>query len=544
MQNNIEQVSRGQLSLLMYRYRYFILFGIFLVIYFLLAYHLVFDLHYAFGDAVTRTEKPFLVLYDNEPKLASIGFIWPPLPSLVQIPFIAMFKGIAVYGFAGKLVTVFFGALNVVLIYFFLERMPIRQWQKLILVLCYGLNPMILFYAINGMSETTFLFFVIGIAWHFYRWQQDKRFYHLLAMGVALSLAFLTRYETFALIASVGVLVFLTVTFFTKRQEEKKLPLVKQIKNGLDLTTFVLMPAIITVIAWAGVNWLIMGDPLHFFHGEYSVSEQSNSIGGEAMSVSHDILKSIWYSYKRVAILFPAFSLFSLIIIISIRQYSWLRTSMFMLALTIPAFEVLVHFLGKSFGWLRFFIYSIPFSFILLTVIWNKYTKIKLPMFAVVVVMLVLSGYMSGIAMLDSSFGKEEYASARAFVDNKEIANKDITYDMDIEVVNYLKNELQPTDKILLDDFLGYGIVLNHGDPKIFINNSDKEFDSAVGFPEKYADYILIPAPGSTGIARLDIFNRTYPDMYEKGASYLQLVHSFNNTWRLYRVVDKKGNKF
>ncbi len=525
-------------STFLYRYRYALIFVFFAIFYFVLSWHLVFNLHYAFGDAVTRTEKPFLVLYDNEPKLAALGFIWPPLPSLIQLPFIAMFKGIIIYGFAGKLVTVFFGALNVVLIYLFLERIRIRQGWKLLLTTLYALNPMIVFYAINGMSETTFLFFVIATAWHFYRWQIDKIFYHPLFIGIYLSLAFLTRYETFALTAAIGVLMFLTSIFSgtLSGDQEVKESMLKRLKEGVNITLFSLVPVITTIFLWMGVNWLIMGDPLHFFRGSYSASEQSNSIGGEPLQTSHNVVQTIWYSYKRIFLLFPLFSFLVIFTIMRAKKYAWLGISMVLLALSIPAFEIFVHYLGKSFGWLRFFIYIIPFSFVLLAIILGYRKKISNIVMIIIVVAIVISSGFSGVTMLNEKYGKEECASVRALIDNEVIKEDIITYDTDIKVVNYLKGILNPQDKVLIDDFLGLGILLNYGDPKIFINNSDREFDLAVTSPDKYADYILIPASDGRGISKLDIFNRTYPEMYNKGADYLTLIEEFDSRWRLYQV--------
>jgi hypothetical protein len=39
------------------------------------------------GDSLARLTNAWLVLHGTEVKLASIGFVWPPIPTLLIIPF-------------------------------------------------------------------------------------------------------------------------------------------------------------------------------------------------------------------------------------------------------------------------------------------------------------------------------------------------------------------------------------------------------------------------------------------------------------------------
>lgn len=536
------------------RHRYFIIFSIFLGVYFVTAYHLVFDLHHVFGDAVTRAEKPFLVLYDSESKLASLGFVWPPLPSLIQIPVLAIFKGLATHGFSSNLTTAVFGALNVVLIFRFLEKTSIARGWQIILVTIYALNPMIFFYAINGMSETIFLFFVILIAWSFFRWQENQRLIHLVLIGFSLLAAFLTRYETFVLIVTIAVLIFATVVLeyinFTsnKIDNRQKTSSLSALNTAFSVSFFAIVPAIFIVFGWMFVNWMIMDDPVYFFRGAYSVSEQSDIIMGEALKMSHNIIASVGYSMERIFLLFPIFLFLLFFLIVFYWRYSWRVWSMVLLSLAVPAFEILMHYLGKSFGWLRFFIYIIPFSFILISVMWYKQKKIGNMVLVIISGLLLVSSWSSILVMKQRKYGQEEFIATRAFLQDTQVKNIDLTgetgglknndvsYDVDMQVVSFLKKILQPGEKVLVDDFIGFGIVLNYGDPKIFITEVDREYKKAVENPRKYADYVLIPSAETIPFAYLDIFNRKYPKVFYKGLEHTTLEKDFEKRWRLFRL--------
>src|SRR5690349_4617983 len=39
-----------------------------------------------FIDSLSRTANAFYVLFSRDPHLAAVGFVWNPLPSLIQLP--------------------------------------------------------------------------------------------------------------------------------------------------------------------------------------------------------------------------------------------------------------------------------------------------------------------------------------------------------------------------------------------------------------------------------------------------------------------------
>src|SRR3954469_15365368 len=59
-------------------------------VYLTAAVYFVLIRHSIFGDALSRVANAQYVLSSRDPHLASIGFVWNPLPSLVLVPFVPL----------------------------------------------------------------------------------------------------------------------------------------------------------------------------------------------------------------------------------------------------------------------------------------------------------------------------------------------------------------------------------------------------------------------------------------------------------------------
>ena len=67
---------------------------------------------------------------------------------------------------------------------------------------------MIVFYGANGMSEAPFIFFMSWAVRRLIMWMVDDDVHHLVAAGgIAMGLAYLTRYDAVACVAAAGLLV-------------------------------------------------------------------------------------------------------------------------------------------------------------------------------------------------------------------------------------------------------------------------------------------------------------------------------------------------
>ncbi len=246
------------------------LFLISFIVYMVVADYLVIHLHYTNADAYTRVADATYVLYSRDPHLGAIGFIWPPLPGLLNIPILALqhwFPFLITHAFAGSVQAALFGAGSVVLINLGLRRagviLPVR-WLVLVMWIA---NPMTALYSAQGMSEAPFVFFVIASLLSFMRWTDTRKPAELAALGVLVGLGTLVRVEMIPMALAVGAGVFFCS--------------VKRRTSWRELETQMLLyalPAAFVLALWIGSTWVIERDPLYIFHSSYS--QQAAATGG------------------------------------------------------------------------------------------------------------------------------------------------------------------------------------------------------------------------------------------------------------------------
>ncbi len=99
-----------------------------------------------------------------------------------------------------------------------------------------------------------------------------------------------------------------------------------------------------------------------------------------------------------------------------------------------------------------------------------------------------------------------------------------------------------PEGSVLLDVFLGFGIVVNSDNPRQFVITPDRDFKAILADPAAYGVKYLVVPPTDKELGQLDALNREYPTLYSDGAGFATLVREFNTFlpyytyWRLYRV--------
>ena len=82
-------------------------------LYVLVGAYIVLGRHIVAGDAAARVAQAWYVIASRDPHLAAIGFVWNPLPSLLEIPLVALrglWPALTQYMFAGTIVSAVFMA--------------------------------------------------------------------------------------------------------------------------------------------------------------------------------------------------------------------------------------------------------------------------------------------------------------------------------------------------------------------------------------------------------------------------------------------------
>ncbi len=229
--------------------------ALFAAIYFLIGYRTVVDLNLVNFDSLSRMAHAYFVWYNDPPKLAAIGFVWPPVQTIMYLPFV-LIKPLATSLAAMPAMSAAFMAATMVVINLGFRAAQMRWFLRWPLLLAFGLNPMIVYYGANGMAEAVYLFFLTFAVYFLIRWRQTHHNHLLAFVGFGIALSMLSRYEIvpFAALLAAG-LTLVILTTWGKRERARSL------ESGLVLY---LAPVIYFGMAWLFFNWLILGDPLYF----------------------------------------------------------------------------------------------------------------------------------------------------------------------------------------------------------------------------------------------------------------------------------------
>ncbi|MFD1677498.1 ArnT family glycosyltransferase [Alicyclobacillus fodiniaquatilis] len=502
-----------------------------------------YDVHVVFyhSDGISRVANAFYVLYSRDPHLGAIGFVWNPLPSVIDLLFLSLYHWIpamATKGIAGLLMSSIFAALTAgLLARAFLQR-GLPKWSAVVFPLLFSLNPMVFLFGFNGMSDAPFVFFTILCMISFLNWLDEDQLGDLIVAGFALAFAFWCRYEAVPFGVSIFVSCVIVTAAIHKSQKPPTERLFRYRWNRAEGTLMVIAtPLIYSVIAWVLLNAMIMKNPLYFLNSDYSNTAQiqghlSNPVYA---AMVHHPLSAVVYALKKVAVFsVPLFAIL-LLRLFNRRFFRWDTVILLGVFFSIPMLQILMLYKGTTLAWLRYFMYVLPVS-----VAWLPYelSKLKrrwqmsLPLAAMVVNFALLSYVITQPAIapdentfLQNTFGHHN----QTYVEEHQQIQ--IAHDLDKEV---------PNATILADSFSAYLIILESRYPRRFYITSDFGFKDAISNPKLYGvQYILIPKPGDPSV--ISAINNAYPNLYAHGASWGTLVKQFPGDWRLYRVIKSTG---
>ena len=522
-----------------------LLFLLAIAMYLTAASYLVFHVHYMIDDAYARIDNAFDVLFTRDPHLAAIGFVWPPLPSFLELPIIA-FKGVwpalVNQGFAGSILASIFSAGTVVLINSGLRWAGVVRGMRWVFCLVWIVNPMTLIYATQGMSEAEFIFFAVAAILVFLRWCDSRRAALLPLMGILAGLGCLCRNEMIVLTVFMGVGV-----------------IVRSVRWRLSLReveTYALMfglPALLMIMLWLGSMTIIMHDPLYWLHvqgyGNAAAASAAATVGGNG---GGGITVDTWSAAINFVIshslaLYPAViaALGMLGAHILVRRDR--VTGFILVALAFPIALVDIYLLrkGSLAPTLRYQIFVIPYTFIVFIYV-LRYLRSRNSIFSSwaalgMVVVLGLSNIVSAGTLGDPTMSTQESPLIAALTTNRTLEQLNLPSAIDAGMALAPKVAALASDHGLIacDSTVCFPIILNAADPKQYVVTSDRDFQAVINQPQVYhVEYFLVMDPARGG--GRDELNDLYPDLYQDGGGFSVLVGQAG-AYRLYRIVGPTG---
>ncbi len=497
-----------------------------LIIFCVVAYLLVFRLNIFLTDSMARTRAAWQVFFSSEPKLENVGFVWAPLPTILQLPLVII-PAMRYKGISGNLVTAICGAVSVQVLLLFLRQAKLPVIPRWLLLASFVLNPFMLFYSANGMSEVVLALFVLLATYFYLRWHQTKQLINLIICGIATSLAFLSRYDA-SFVAAV-VTIFIGLEYVSRKPRDPV--------KAESLILIYASPVAYTIALWIFFNWLIMGDPLYFLRSAYSNAGQIGyqlALIPDLLPLKHNMIGSLWVGLKEATELFPVSVLATvwLAIMATVRR-NWIWLGIIILAWSLTLFSVFNIFLGQSALFLRYFFTTVPMGMILIVGVLIQHPKIRTPLALLLIILVIGSSFSTVQAMQKHT----EWGQWNDRVVNAVLTGKTLNAWQDEEDLAYFINT-KTSGYVLMDDFQGYRVIFFSGKPWRFITPSDSTFKRYLREPYNNIDYIMTSSTELEG--ELNQVNNAYPYLFKNGANWVSLEYE-NSIWKLYRIVGKSS---
>ena len=516
------------------------------------------DFHYRVfpPDAVFRMANGFYVLYSRHFHLAAIGFVWNPLTSVADmVPLLLkdIWHPLVSRDVAASLTSVIAMTGAVHQLRSMIKEWGVQRTPRLVLIALFALNPMVIYYSANGMSEALYLFTTIGTARYLRRWFAEDDLRSLVNAGGMLALCYLAREEGVAIAVFSGLLVLMVSVLRSKGQH--------RVHTALTDVTVYLLPVITSFVAWAFASLVITGSAFDQFTSQYGNSAQIQDYGAYYHLQHGHYGARLLHEVTDLESLAPLLPLLVIIAtVVAVRR----RDGQFLIPLAVfgggIAFTMLSYLDNQIFPWFRFYILALPLEVLLA---------------AAIIAMLATDGRLSNTSIRPSRTGVSRLAlsligaclailfiapslvtTAKA-MDNPKIGIEESAQLVTVfhpslyhalpsdgavlPILPYLEKLNLPEGDVITDDAYDCmaTAVLQSSNPKIFVITNDSDFHRILSDPLTWnADYLVVPPPGG-------IFNAIsgqYPSLYKTGGGFAKLVHQFPKTsicptLRLYKVT-------
>jgi hypothetical protein len=521
-------------------------------LYFAVGYVLLMRYNLFDPDAPSRVANAGYVLMSRDPHLSAVGFVWNPLPSLVEIPVLPLagwWPELRTHGLAGVVQSALFMAgAGVMVRRIALDRGLGAGWLW-VAVGCFALQPMIVVYGASGMSEPAQVFFLLWCARHLMRWSDQRRTLELAWAGLALGLGYLARYEVIP--AAMGVAAFVALLAF------KRAPAGGRTASVAAHVAITLFPLVTAVAAWALAGWVVNHELFATVTSQYGngrqVADAVDRSGPLARAASDD-----WVVISARLLGMQPFVGIAAAASVAYAALARKPAALVPVATFGPvlAFAAWSQYSSMTFGWFRFYLLAIPLVVCVALVCWNPPGEPRARWIAGTTASRLGAALLCGSvvigfpvtvrAMLNERIGNQQLQ----FGFNSLLLPQDYPADEqwyrrlmvnDRQLADYLDRKNLPDGAVLMDTFNTWGVWLSSANPKQFRVTSDYDFKATLHRPWQYGvTYLLVSNPSSTDA---DAINIRYPTLWEDGAGFSELVLTVLNgagdddRFRLYRVT-------
>jgi len=503
---------------------------------------------FRFGDAFYRSTSALSILFSSDPKLANVGFVWVPLPTLLNLPWILAYPvwpGVVSSGAASALSSAVCGGATAAIQLLTARRLGVPRWASWSLAALVALHPMLFLYAGTGMAEGVTVPFVVGaVCGLLLFWHTGTRWW-VCAAGVSLALAVATVYQAVPFGAALFAVLAAGVLWGREARPSAPQGRARAIE-GLGL--LLLVPPVFAGLLWIGANAVIMGDPLFFVNGAYGyASYQGAAFTSTAPAVEGDLgAIAAMLAPRTWPFLVP---LAALLAVRALDRRLWRVESAGVVALSLSVTAGLIvpmAWLGSRMDFLRYHHFAL---FVAAGWALHEIATSRRPRRAAAIVLAgwVLAIPAALVVMADGSLAPQEQPQLRSLVTGKDALA--LGYGDPVvtraEVARHLERTvLDRGAVVLLDSYQGAAIAAQvprrHADRLLM--TFDRRFDAALADPVRAGvDFVLMPDPAAWP---QDVVGRERPRLWGGGEPGFRLAASFDpgpashvpERWRLFAV--------
>lgn len=505
-------------------------------------------------DAISRVGSGQAVLLGRDPHLEAIGFIWGPFPTFFELPFIALrglWRPFTAAGMAAIMVSALFmaGALSQLLAWG--RECGSGRWFRIGAVVLLAVHPLIWTHGANGMSEACWLFFLVLVMRHLAKWVETDDVRSLVVVGVGIALAYLTRYESAAVFAAVLSIVGVVSWQRSAGEGGPRPVLTRQRETALDLA-IVAFPVIITMVAWAGASWAIIGEPFPQFTSEYGNSALVRRAAADTILLIGDPSSAgrAWFFLRQVIVAAPLLVVLALVVFWGSRR-AVMRALAAIAVFGAPlGLQLLLAARGATFPWLRYVVVGVVLSAALAMVIGGM----DRPRPSVWLRGLALVALVPGIVWTTTVVSHDQLApfdQADAFealakgVHGESVPTASSPLLIGQEVAHDI-DELPDVEPgtVLMDQASNY-VWGASSRPNVYVVPQDRDFAPAVSAPADFGIRYLLLIGGSNA----DQVSAQFPELWDGGSTSVATLEAEwgdedlpSAHYRLFKVVDPEPN--
>jgi hypothetical protein len=501
--------------------------------------------HAIVGDAMARVANAYYVTSSRDPHLAAIGFVWNPLPSLAEIPVLALhplFPALRTQAFAGNLVSAAFMAGAVALVLVMLRELGVGRAARVALTVVFAAHPLILLYAANGDSEASLVFFLCLTCLGLLRWWDRRDLPSLVLLGLALGLGYLSRQEF--LLAGALVVVTVAVATYHRARGARRHRAWSAATEG----TLTGLPFGFAIAAWALSAWILVGTPMSYFDVNRAQVAGAR-VGIDLAAGGSGVTQRLAYVGEQLVRVEPLGAVIvGLAVVVALRRRDARILAPLVTFGAVLVTQVGLFGLGSTFGWLRFSITAVPLTVLAAGFLLGP--RRRRPHSAragwavagaVLVLALVAALPTAAGAMADPRLGREEAGLVGLLPGYGWAAGHGGAYASGDyrgfdRAARYFDRRHLRHGAVVVDAQYSFPLVLKSAHPQQFVIPSDRDFERTLADPATYrARYLLV----SDGAA--DAVAASYPELRStRRTPIAELVRTFRagpNHLRLYRVT-------